>query len=311
MKRALFAFACMSLAISNGLAISINSVHSIFAANAPRPEKEQTAPTIDLAVILDKAAAYCLKLESSILDFICREEISEKIDPVLDVPPPPTIRTWSGTENWNGLDSRGVVAISPVVSKIRNSYVYDYQCIRKDGLVQEIRTLLEENKKKKNEPGAKLKTSIIAYKNVLLGPVGIFKKDYQGDYDYKILGVDEFEKKPVIIVDAAPKPGAPEADILYGKSWIDATNGNIVKIEYSESRIGHYEVFEARGKKYNRTPRINESAEFSVEKNGLRFPSKLSIEETYLNSRGRAFVRSETSVVYRDFKFFTVDVEIK
>jgi len=150
-----------------------------------------------------------------------------------------------------------------------------------------------------------------AVEDAMLGPAGIFRKDYQAEYDYAIIGLDKFEKKPVVVVDAKPKAGAPEAKTLYGKVWIDPATGNIVKIEYSENRIGHYEVFEARGKKYKRTPRITQRAEFSPEKNGLRFPSKLYIEEAYLTARGRVFVRSETTVVYKNFKFFTVEVAVK
>jgi hypothetical protein len=44
---------------------------------------------------------------------------------------------------------------------------------------------------------------------------------------------------------------------------------------------------------------------------GIRFPSRFSIEEAYLDSGGKKFVRSETTVVYRDFKFFTVEVEVR
>ena len=271
-------------------------------------ERQQKASAVDLAPLLEKTAEYCRKLESSVLYFVCREEITEKINPALDVQQPPTVRTWSSADNWSGADSRGAIAITSVPSKIKRSYVYEYQCVRKDGRFQEVRTLLEENGKKKSEPNAKLKTSIMLYENAMLGPAGIFRKDYQAEYDYAIIGPDKFEKKPVVIVDAKPKPGAPEAKTLYGKVWIDPATGNIVKIEYSENRIGHYEVFEARGKKYNRTPRITQRAEFSPEKNGLRFPSKLYIEEAYLNARGRVFVRSETTVVYKDFKFFTVEV---
>lgn len=52
-------------------------------------------------------------------------------------------------------------------------------------------------------------------------------------------------------------------------------------------------------------------SEFQAEKNGLRFPTQLYIEEAYLDKRGRPFVRSKTTVTYKDFKFFTVEVEIK
>jgi len=301
-----------------GLAALVVITGLTFAALSPaslpenRPaERVQKLSTVDLASLLEKTAEYSRRLESSALYFVCREEISEKIDPALDAPPPPAVKTWSTADSWSGMESRGAIAITAPLSKIKRSYVYEYQCVRKDGRFQEVRTLLEENGKKMNEPNAKLKTSIMFYENAMLGPAGIFRKEYQAEFDYAILGTDKFEKKPVVVIDAKPKPGAPEVNTLYGKVWVDPSTGNIVKIEYCENRIGHYEVFEARGIKYNRKPRITQRAEFSPEKNGLRFPSKLYIEEAYLNARGRVFVRSETTVVYKDFKFFTVEVDVR
>ena len=273
------------------------------------PTPQQKPPAADLASLLDKTAEYCRKLESAVLYFVCREEISEKINPALDVPSPPPIKTWSTADGWTASDGRGVVVISTAPAKIKNSYVYDYQCVRKEGQVQEMRTLIEENAKKKNEPNSALKTSVILYSNAMLGPAGFFGKSCQTEYDYAIVGSDKFERKPVLIVEAKPKPDAPEEKDLYGKAWIDPATGDIVKIEYNENRIGHYEVFEARGKKYGRKPRLTLRAEFSAEKNGIRFPSKLFIEEAYLNERGRVFVRSETSVTYKNFKFFTVETD--
>jgi len=52
-------------------------------------------------------------------------------------------------------------------------------------------------------------------------------------------------------------------------------------------------------------------SELKIEKNGVRFPNALSIEEAYVDENGRAFVRSKVDVVYTDFKFFTVEVDIK
>ena len=98
---------------------------------------------------------------------------------------------------------------------------------------------------------------------------------------------------------------------LFGKAWVDPATGEILKIEWDESRVGRYEIFRERGEKYKLKPRITVITEFSVAKNGLRFPTKAFYEEAYLNERGRKFVRSETTVEYADFKFFTVEVEIK
>jgi hypothetical protein len=106
-------------------------------------------------------------------------------------------------------------------------------------------------------------------------------------------------------VPAVERPGATN---LYGKAWVGDPDGEILKIEWSESRIGRREIFEQRAEKYRLKPRITLRSEFSAEKNGIRFPSTLWIEEAYLNARGRAFIRSTTTVAYKDFKFFTVEV---
>ena len=43
--------------------------------------------------------------------------------------------------------------------------------------------------------------------------------------------------------------------------------------------------------------------------NGVRFPSLDFTEEAYINAGGNKFVRSEARVLYRDYKFFTVETE--
>ncbi|MDD8027506.1 MAG: hypothetical protein PHI34_13450, partial [Acidobacteriota bacterium] len=127
-------------------------------------------------------------------------------------------------------------------------------------------------------------------------------------YDYKISGRDEVNGRPALIIEAIPASESSDVTNLYGKAWVGAEDGEIFKIEWSESRVGRREIFEQRGERYKLKPRITLRSEFSAEKNGIRFPSKLWIEEAYVNERGRAFVRSETTVTYKDFKFFTVEV---
>lgn len=177
--------------------------------------------------------------------------------------------------------------------------------------MQETRTLLKESSRKKNEPNAQLKTAVVVYGNALLWPVGLFGERFQSHYNYRIAGEGMIEGRPVIVIEATPRPGAPETRSLYGKAWLDAEALDILKIEWSESRIGRYEIFMKRGEHYKRTPRLRVRSELKAEKNGIRFPSSLFVEEAYLNERGRAFVRSLTTVVYRDFKFFSVEVEIR
>lgn len=279
---------------------------SLPALSSQAVEKRQSAAAADLDSLLKKMADYCRKLEAAALDFICREEVAEKIDPSLDArAQSPLAGSWS----WMSGGLLGQISRRPLI--IKTNYVYDYQCVRKERAIRETRTLLEENKKKKNEPNATLKTSNFVYGTPLLGPVGLFGERFQPDYDYKIVGQDKIDRRPVIVIDAKPKADSPDAKNLYGKAWIDPATADILKIEWSEKRVGRYEIFEKRGESYKLKPRITIRSEFSAEKNGIRFPSKLSIEEAYVNERGRAVVRSETTVTYKDFKFFTVEVEIK
>ena len=50
---------------------------------------------------------------------------------------------------------------------------------------------------------------------------------------------------------------------------------------------------------------------YGVEKNGVRFPSKQLIQEVFVNNKGEKVVVKELSFVYEDYKFFTVEIEIK
>jgi hypothetical protein len=263
------------------------------------------SPQPQLPALLAKAAEYCRKLESSAFDFVCREEISESIDPSLDAKSktPPLFPAWS-------------TYVGPTIylswaRKAKRTFVYDYQCVRAGRAIREMRTQLEENGKKKVVPNAELQTSVVVFGTALLGPVGLFGERFQPDYDFALAGEDKIGKTKVLIVGAKPKPGAPPSRNLYGQAWIDPATGNILRIEWSESRVGRFDVFEKRGEFYKRKPRLIIRSEFSAEKNGIRFPSRLSIEEAYLKESGRAFVRSRTEVVYKDFKFFTVSYDVR
>jgi len=270
------------------------------------PQKVDSAPQAQVSTLLAKAAAYCQRLESSAFDFVCREEISETINPSLvDEKAPLVDPGWKSPKPTTG-------APFPIstVTETKQRFVYDYQCVRAGRTIREVRTQLEENGKKTVVPNAVLKTSVVVFGTALLGPVGLFGERFQPDYDFTIAGEDKIGKKKVIVIDARPKPGAPTTRNLYGRAWIDPANGDILKIEWSESRVGRLDIFEKRGQLYNRKPRLVISSEFSAEKNGIRFPSRLFIEEAYLNDVGRAAVRSKTEVVYKDFKFFTVEVEV-
>lgn len=302
-----------------GLALAAFSIASLPTAPVASAQHKnpavRTAPAPDLPLdaLLERAAEYSRRLEGAAFDFVCREEIRETIDPTLDAKARAQGSRYSidpgGMANLPSSLAGPTVTVSRV-RKIKRSFVYDYQCVRAGKTVREIRTLLEENGKRKNVPNADLATSIVVYANALQGPVGIFAERFRPDYVFSFAGEEKVGPIRALVVNARPRPGAPAARNLYGKAWVDPATGDILRIEWSENRVGRFDIFERRAQVFERAPRLVIRSEFEAEKNGLRFPTRLVIEEAYLKDSGKAFVRSTTEVVYKDFKFFSVDYDI-
>ncbi|MFC2158208.1 hypothetical protein ACFLT9_10260 [Acidobacteriota bacterium] len=116
---------CIGLVLCTIIASTQNSNHS----------------DVDLPALLDSAADYCRKLQGAALDFVCLEKIVEIFDPKLDVKPPivyPLERLVTMTD----LDRLKALSIRYPPKK--DTYIYDYQCIRKKGRLTERRTLLKK-----------------------------------------------------------------------------------------------------------------------------------------------------------------------
>jgi len=314
-RRHVFAASVLAFAVLQFVSVAPSLFPSAPGATTPQKNakpaaKVQPASDLPLESLLDRATEYCRRLESSAFDFVCREEITESLDPGLDVglkrSGAAVVTEYPGATRYSG-----PTLIIRNIRKIKHTYVYDYQCVRAGRAIREVRTQLKEDRKKKVVPNADLATSVVVFGNALLGPVGIFGERFRPSYNFLIAGEDTIGKTRVLVIDATPRPGAPPTRNLYGKAWVDPKTGDILRIEWSENRVGHYDIFEERGKKFGRTPRLVIRSDFSAEKNGIRFPSRLYVEEAYLSEKGKAFVRSKTEVIYTDFKFFSVAYDVR
>jgi hypothetical protein len=257
-----------------------------------------------LGDICNREAEYCRKLELAILDFVCLEDITEKINQSKDI-------KFDARSSFDGATDGYWVrpeSVAPPI-KIKRTLLYDFQFVREGGRIRETRTLLAENGEKKKKENATLKTLNFIYQNALLGPVAIFGSKWRDAYEYNISGEAKVGDRPCLVVDVSPKRAGSDIRFLFGRAFVDKNTLEILKIEWNDQRIGNFAMFERRGKRYGLRPQISVTSEFGIEKNGIRFPSRHFIEEAYLDQKGKKFIRSETSVVYRDFKFFTVSVE--
>ena len=128
----------------------------------------------------------------------------------------------------------------------------------------------------------------------------------------------------MILIEATPIPNL-ETDYLYGRIWVRESDFSILKIEWNQKSIINFDLIEEEAKRFNETPVIKFYTEYALDKNGIRFPSKYSItetysrraggretrSETYRRRMGGSYTRSKTTVVYKDYKFFTVKTEVK
>lgn len=251
---------------------------------------------VDLEAILEHEAEYCRRLESAALEFVCLEDVVEKIDQSKDIE----------TLRWQTPRDR------PPTS-IRRTFLYDFQYVRKGSDVREMRTLIKKNGKETVVREAELETRNFVYRNAVLAPVGMFGEKWRNAFRYRLAGTGRAGGRDCVIVEATAKGGLAEVDFLSGRAFIDKATLEILKIEWSEKGIGNREIFERRANLYHMRPSITVISEFEIEKNGIRFPSRHLIEELYYGlggmDRSGRFLRSRTTIVYREFKFFMVTVE--
>jgi len=257
-----------------------------------------------LEEILKRCALCCEDLESAALFYVCKEKVKEEIVIKQEI--------------------RIGTNITPAVKEI-NSYIYDYQLIRKGDKFEEKRILIEENGKKKSIKDASMKTKRFFSERSIYGPVGFLSKDSQRRYNYKLLKEDKLDKRKAYVIEAVPITKMKEKP-NYGKLWVDQENFSILKIEIAQdSLVGFEEVRKKiqeqlgsrrRAHRYKITPIFKIVHHYGVVKNGIRFPIETIFEESYRiysskDMRSDMYHRSSATIKYYDYRFFIVDTKVK
>lgn len=241
-----------------------------------QPCAQDGADQARLAAILKKSAAYCQRLEQAALDFICFEEVTEE-----------TVHFTRDTK----------------------VYLYDYQFIRKNKQTKEKRDLISINGQRTKVRDSSLQTVQFLYENVLFGPVGLLNEYWQPYYDYKLIGEDTIGKEKAMVVEATPRPNMTEAH-PYGRIWIKESDGSVLKIVWDQRSLRNFKAIEEYAKSQGAEPEITAFSEYGREKNGLRFPSRNYSEQGYILLSKRRIANARISVVYKKYKFFTVETQV-
>jgi len=302
--------------VSFSLSISFNPDRPAFPAAAPAAEESVPPKIISastgeepdprLAGILDKASAYCEKLRGAGLYFVCREQIEEWI-----LSGQSTSRATSAKAEFYGYTERN----PPAQTRIRTDLLYDYQLRKEKEALTEQRTLLVENGVKKEEKNAPLKTRRFFSTNAVYGPVGFLAREWRATYDFKLLKEQKVEGRKAYVIEARPKvriEGKPN----FGQIWVDQADFSILRIDIEQESLPGFETIAAQARQDNFKPVFSTSHIYGIEKNSLRFPSQTVFNEKYKKIfRNVGFGASEvtlsnTTIHYRDYRFFTVDVDI-
>lgn len=247
--------------------------------------------TPELSRLLALAADYCDRLSRASIDFVCREEVSETI--YEQTPQYPT--SSYGRPSWRD-------------QVVDHKFLYDYQFIVENGLKTEKRRILELDGIKKKAEETDLDTLTFFYKNVLFGAVDLLAGSRQGFYRYEIKSRESMGGRPAVVVEAVPVAGL-NVPVNRGTAWLNPSDGAILKIVWDVTSMGDTAAIRKAAKEYKGTPQILQVTEFGIEKNGVRFPSRFHVEEAYIGKKGKRQVHSVLDAVYRDYKFFTVEVE--
>jgi len=250
----------------------------------------------ELDTILNKCAIYCEMLANASLFFVCIEKIEE------------TKFEHNFVRYYKNRVPRKVE---------ENTYVYDYQLIKKGTKIEESRILLEENGKKMNEKDAQLKAHMFYSKRSVFGPVGLLIRENHDKYNYKILDEETISGRESVIIEAKPKTEMRDMP-NYGKIWVDKKDYSILKIEVAEESLVGIE--QVRGViNIGIDPAISVThfydEVYKTNKNQIiRFPSKtVFLYEKYLNKRRykEKVIEGRTQYTYYNYRFFTVDVDVK
>jgi len=301
----------MILKMPPALLIILCASGGLIGAGLAGQETPQTQPdTFQLGLVLKSAREYCRRLERAALDFICLEEVSETVNTSRDRREAPVkqVTSIASVSGYYNSRERQLSFNSRPDAKHNSAYLNDYQFIRREGKVEEKRVLLEKNGKKAKDKTPPPQMAAFNFADILLAPIQLLDERYQEYYSYRLLGKDTVDGTEAWILEVAPKLTG-FSRYLGGRIWIKVGDSSVLRIEWDPTTFGHYENIQKRAESYKASPEIRSYSEFGIEKNGLRFPSVDFTEEAYRGADGKSFVRARTSVVYKDYKFFTVETE--
>ncbi len=235
-----------------------------------------------MAKILVESGQYIDKMKKSSIYFFCEEDIMETFDSY----PPRGKQTFT-----------------------KSHLIYEYQLVQNGDKLEETRKLLGKNGNRQNLPDTtsnlNLATSSCRYEKLIFGPFDLLHRGNQPDYYYKILKEDILWDEPVWVMEALPLASMDQPS---GVLYIGKKDYSVLKLEWSPRTIRSINLIRERSRSFGAKPVITFYLEFKVKKNGVRFPSRYYLRESYDVSY--TYDKLILDVKFRNFSFFIVGTEV-
>ncbi len=251
-----------------------------------------------LQEILRSTGEYCERVKNIAFYYICQENI-------VDIE-----NFFSGTSRALGMQ-REERAFNIRRVK-RQTYTYDYQLIREGDDLSEQRIMLEKNGKKKHRENADLSHLKYYSQYLIFGPVGFLSRYWQNHFTYSLIGEDTIGGEPVFIIQAEPREVRLD-NYNIGRIWINE-DFQIVRLEWEPASIQNYEdeILILQQRPFQK--KVVWTVDYTVEKNGVRFPGRQLIQEIFFQDPEGGFqkkaVKRETRFEFNAYKFFIVETDV-
>lgn len=254
---------------------------------------------VRLQEILRSTGEYCERVKQIALHYICQENI-------IDIE-----NFFQGASRALGMQREEKAFDIRRVK--RRAYRYDYQLIRKGDDLLEQRVMLEKNGKKKRQENADLSHLKYYSQYLIFGPVGFLSLYWQDRFIYSMIGEDTLDGEPVFIIQADPTEVRLDNHSI-GRIWVNK-DFQVVRLEWEPASIQGYEDEILISKLGPFQKKVVWIVDYSVEKNGVRFPSRQLIQEIFFRSSKNGFqqkaVKRETRFEYDAYKFFIVETDVR
>jgi tetratricopeptide (TPR) repeat protein len=246
-----------------------------------------------LLLLLDRAAAYCNRLEEAVLHYICEEEVIETVDRSH-----PLTKALLGPESvsiaWTG---RG--------SLQQTRTLYDYMLIGTSGSISEKRYLLLKSGKPSGVEKSDLLVSHYLMSRMVYYPIALFASGHSRSYEYRLLEERDDPSGHLTVVEILPFR-FPAPPLPFGKAWL-RNDGRVERIELNLKSIENYDTITRTARDHDRVPAISFVITLGMIRDGLGFPSAIHLRDAFLDENGKESLASDVEITYGQYRFYKVE----